>query len=71
MKRTPSRIRQEKITHGGERPRTAELLEAFYRLRLFLELCLLGELGFTPEECEDVIRQAWYFHSFRDVPPSP
>ena len=68
--KTSSRVRQGKITHGGERPRTAELLEAFYRFRLFLKLCLLGELGFNPEECAEIIKEARYYQ-FRKLPSSP
>jgi len=67
-----SRVRDYRadIAHGRKGFKTAELLEAFYRLRLFLELCLLGELGFTPEECKEIIKEAWYYQ-FRKLPSAP
>jgi hypothetical protein len=62
---------RNQIAHEGKIPPDTEKLQiAFYRLRLFLELCLLGELGFTPKECKEIISQAWYYQ-FRKLPSSP
>lgn len=59
------------IAHEGKWPNMQELFENLYRLRLFLELCFLGELDFTPEECQKIIRQAWYFERFQRIPSAP
>jgi len=52
------------IAHGRKRPGTEELHKTFCYLRLFIELCLLAELGFTPEECKEIMKQSPYFHNF-------
>lgn len=59
------RDQRNHIAHGRkERIETQALHESFYRVRLFLELRLLGEMGFTPKECQEIIRRAWYFKQF-------